>query len=125
MIATLRGHARTCGEARRNVEYLATNRARMNYPKFRQMGLGIASGGGEGGHKLLFTSRLNQGGMRWTVNGANATIARKAPSGATAATTSGTTCWPIDRNPANGTCPRHWGLPAWNHPLGPQQAPGA
>ncbi len=75
VIAALRGHAGTCEEARRNTEYFATNRQRMNYPKFRTMGLCVASGGVEGGCKHIVGVRLKQGGMRWTVNGANAIIA--------------------------------------------------
>ena len=49
VIATLRSHAETCEEARKNAEYFSTNRARMNYPKFRAMGLCAASGVVEGG----------------------------------------------------------------------------
>ena len=75
VIAALRSHAETCEEARRNAEYFATNRARMNYPKFRAMGLCVASGVVEGGCKNIVGARLKQGGMRWTVDGANAIIA--------------------------------------------------
>ncbi len=75
VIATLRSHAETCEEARKNAEYFSTNRARMNYPKFRAMGLCVASGVVEGGCKNIVGARLKQGGMRWTVDGANAIIA--------------------------------------------------
>ena len=85
VIAALRGHAGSHDEARRNVEYFVTNRARMNYPTFRAMGLCVASGvveGGcrpsgvvEGGCRHIVASRLKQSGMRWTVHGANAIIA--------------------------------------------------
>ena len=47
----------------------------MNYPKFRAMGLCVASGVVEGGCKHIVGTRLKQGGMRWTVAGANAIIA--------------------------------------------------
>ena len=75
VIAALLGHAASSEEARRNAEYFSTNRERMNYPKFRQMGLCVASGVVEGGCKNIVGARLKQGGMRWTVNGANAIIA--------------------------------------------------
>ena len=47
----------------------------MNYPKFRAMGLCVASGLVEGGYKNIVGARLTQGGVRWTVDGANAIIA--------------------------------------------------
>ena len=75
VIAALRGHAGTCEEARKNAEYFSNNRERMNYPKFRAMGLCVASGVVEGGCKNIVGARLKQGGMRWTVDGANAIIA--------------------------------------------------
>ena len=75
VIAALRSHAGSCEEARKNAEHFSTNRTRMNYPKFRAMGLCVASGVVEGGCKNIVGSRLKQGGMRWTVDGANAIIA--------------------------------------------------
>ena len=47
----------------------------MNDPTFRQMGLCVATGVVEGGRKNIVGARLKQGGMRWTVDGANAIIA--------------------------------------------------
>ncbi len=44
VIAALRSHAETCEETRKNAEYFSNNRERMNYPKFRAMGLCVASG---------------------------------------------------------------------------------
>ena len=75
VIAALRSHAATCEEARKNAEYFSNNRERMNYPKFRAMGLCVATGVVEGGYKNIVGARLKQGGMRWTVAGANAIIA--------------------------------------------------
>ena len=75
VIAALRRHADTCEEARKNVEYFSHNRERMNYPTFRAMGLCVATGVVEGGCKHIVGARLKQGGMRWTVAGANAIIA--------------------------------------------------
>ena len=59
----------------RTLKYFAASRARMNYPKFRQMGLCVASGVIEGACKRIVAARLKQGGKRWTVNGAHAIIA--------------------------------------------------
>ena len=64
VIATLSSHAGTGEEARENAEYLSTNCARMNYPKFRAMGLCVASGVVEGDCKHIVGARLKQGGMR-------------------------------------------------------------
>ena len=75
MIAALKSHAERHQEARKNVEYFSNNRSRMDYPKFRTMGLVVASGVVEGGCKNIVGARLKQGGMRWTVKGANAIIA--------------------------------------------------
>ena len=75
VIAALRSHAATCEEARKNAEYFSNNRERMNYPKFRAMGLCVATGVVEGGCKNIVGARLKHGGMRWTVAGANAIIA--------------------------------------------------
>ena len=75
LIDALQNHAETCGEARRNVEYFTNNRQRMDYPRFRAMGLCVATGVVEGGCKNIVGARLKQGGMHWTVAGANAIIA--------------------------------------------------
>ena len=75
VIAALKSHAERHQEARKNVEYFSNNRSRMDYPKFRTMGLVVASGVVEGGCKNIVGARLKQGGMRWTVKGANAIIA--------------------------------------------------
>ena len=75
VLAALRSHAGTCQEARKNVEYFSNNRSRMNYPKFRAMGLCVATGVVEGGCKHIVGARLKHGGMHWTVPGANAIIA--------------------------------------------------
>lgn len=75
VIAALRRHGETCKEARKDAEYFSTNRERMNYPKFRAMGLCVATGVVEGGCKRIVGARLKQGGMHWTVAGANAIIA--------------------------------------------------
>ena len=66
VIGALRSHAENCEEARKDVEYFSTNRERMNYPKFRAMGLCVATGVVEGGCKHIIGTRLKRGGMRWT-----------------------------------------------------------
>ena len=75
ILAALRDHAGTCEEAKKCIDYIANNRSRMQYPKFRAMGLCVATGVVEGGCKNVVGSRLKRGGMHWTVNGANAIIA--------------------------------------------------
>ena len=75
VIAALRGHAETCEQARKDAEYFSTNRERMDYPRFRAMGLCVATGVVEGGCKHIVGTRLKRGGMRWSVAGANAIIA--------------------------------------------------
>ena len=75
VLANLHSHAGSCEEARKNAEYFSNNRSRMNYPKFQAMGLCVASGVVEGGCKHIVGARLKHGGMRWTVDGANAIIA--------------------------------------------------
>ena len=46
----------------------------MQYPGFRAMGLTVATSVVEGGCKNVIESRLEHGGMHWTVGGANAVI---------------------------------------------------
>ena len=75
VIDAIKSHAERHEEARKNVAYFSNNRSRMDYPRFRAMGLVVASGVVEGGCKNIVASRLKQGGMRWTVKGANAIIA--------------------------------------------------
>ena len=75
ILAALRGHAETCDDARKCVDYIDNNRDRMRYPEFRAMGLCVATGVVEGGCKNIVGSRLKRGGMHWTVDGANAIMA--------------------------------------------------
>ena len=62
-------------EILKEAEYFETNAARMNYPRFRAMGLFVGSGVIEAGCKAVIGSRLKRSGMFWTVRGANAIIA--------------------------------------------------
>lgn len=60
---------------RNDIDYFATNAARMNYPKFRKRHLFVGSGVIEAGCKTVVARRLKQSGMFWTVCGANAVLA--------------------------------------------------
>ncbi|MEP7270953.1 MAG: hypothetical protein ABI882_05585 [Acidobacteriota bacterium] len=60
---------------RRAIEYVEKNRDRMRYQEFRTLGLFVGSGVVEAGCKTVIGRRLKQGGMRWTVKGANSIIA--------------------------------------------------
>lgn len=75
VLAALRKHASHCDVAARNIEYFQNNRARMDYPRFREQGLCVSTGVVEGGCKSLIGGRLKRGGMHWSVSGANSIIA--------------------------------------------------
>jgi hypothetical protein len=62
-------------EILKEADYFDTNASRMNYPRFRAMGLFVGSGVIEAGCKAVIGSRLKRSGMFWTVRGANAIIA--------------------------------------------------
>ena len=57
------------------INYIANNRSRMQYHLFRQLGLCVVSGVLEAGCRNATGVRLERGGMRWTVEGANTIIA--------------------------------------------------
>ena len=65
----------TCETARTCSRYITNNRERMDYPRFRAMGLCITTGVVEGACKHVVATRFKRGGMHWTVNGANAILA--------------------------------------------------
>jgi len=60
---------------RNEIDYFATNAARMNYPRFRKQHLFVGSGVIEAGCKTVIGHRLKQSGMFWTVKGANSILA--------------------------------------------------
>lgn len=74
-ILTALAEHQNCPEAEACSSYIMNNKARMNYPHFRAMGLCITTGVVEGGCKHVVASRFKRGGMHWTVNGANAILA--------------------------------------------------
>jgi hypothetical protein len=77
LLATVAGHAAQCAEARTCVDYLKTNRHRMQYPDFHAQGFCTSSGVVEAGCKMAIGTGLKRAGMHWTVAGANAIIARR------------------------------------------------
>ena len=62
-------------DLRTEAEYFERNKDRMQYLKFRALGLFVGSGVIEAGCKTVIGSRLKQSGMFWTVRGANSIIA--------------------------------------------------
>lgn len=74
ILAALAEHP-ACPEADACRSYIANNRERMDYPRFRALGLCITTGVIEGGCKHVVATRFKRGGMHWTVNGANAILA--------------------------------------------------
>jgi len=68
-------HSGLTAEILKQAEYFETNASRMNYPRFRAMGLFVGSGVIEAGCKAVIGSRLKRSGMFWTVRGANSIIA--------------------------------------------------
>jgi hypothetical protein len=59
------------------IHYFTVNAKRMQYPKYRKMGLHIGSGVVESACKQ-FGARLDQAGMRWTEKGAGAIAALRS-----------------------------------------------
>ena len=75
IIVALAVHATHCDEARKCIDYLETNRARIRYHDFHQSGLCTSTGVVEAGCKVAIGTRLKRAGMHWTTPGANAIIA--------------------------------------------------
>ena len=103
VLAALRKHASHCDEAARNIEYFQNNRARMDYPRFREQGLCVSTGVVEGGCKSLIGGRLKRGGMHWSVSGANSSSRSVARFTATASTTTGSAVL-AESNPKSQNC---------------------
>ncbi len=75
VLQALRVHAETNDTARKGLDYGTRNQLRMRYPEFRAQGLCVSSGVVEAGCKVAIGTRLKRAGMRWTVSGADASIA--------------------------------------------------
>jgi hypothetical protein len=56
------------------VEYLANNKDHMRYDEYLAAGYPIGSGVAEGACRHLVKDRMEQTGMRWTVEGAQAML---------------------------------------------------
>ncbi len=55
--------------------YYEQHACRMDYPRYRRLGLSIGSGATESVHKQLTHVRMRQAGMRWSILGAQRVIA--------------------------------------------------
>lgn len=75
VLTALRLHAPHDDEARKCVDYVERNRARMDYPAFRAAGLCTSTGVVEAGCKVAIGTRCKRAGMHWTVAGVDAIIA--------------------------------------------------
>lgn len=62
---------------RRNVEYFRSNRGRMEYGRYRRMGLSIGTGIVEGSCKFVVQSRFKRPGSRWNEDGLRWLLALK------------------------------------------------
>ncbi len=58
--------------------YFHTNRERMDYARFRALGLSVGSGVVEAGCRVLVGQRLKRSGMFWSEPGANAILALRS-----------------------------------------------
>jgi hypothetical protein len=56
------------------LEYLGNNKAHMRYDEYLEAGYPIGSGVAEGACRHLVNDRMEQSGMRWTVDGAQAML---------------------------------------------------
>ena len=56
------------------IEYLENNREHMRYDEYLAAGYPIGSGVAEGACRHLVKDRMEQTGMRWTVDGAQAML---------------------------------------------------
>lgn len=68
-----------CDTLQQTYTYIDGNRDRMQYPRYRELGLPIGSGRAEGLCKTLVEGRCKQSGMRnWTPSGAEAILRLRA-----------------------------------------------
>ena len=75
LLSALRVHSPKDEEARKCVDYVEGNRARLRYAEFRAAGLCTSTGVVEAGCKTAIGVRCKRAGMHWTVAGADAIIA--------------------------------------------------
>lgn len=62
-------------EVQQAIGYLFRNRRRMDYARYRQLGLPIGSGSVESACKSVVQARMKQAGMRWSRSGAQSMLA--------------------------------------------------
>lgn len=81
-LATLRKQMRSPPKReslRKLITYLQNNRSRINYPRYRRLGLAVGSGPVESACKTLVGARCKQSGMRnWTRRGAEGVLRLRA-----------------------------------------------
>lgn len=63
---------------KKTLTYFESNKKRMNYKAYIQAGLAIGSGVVESSNKVVVTKRLKQGGMHWSIKGAESIIFLRA-----------------------------------------------
>lgn len=74
-LATVQGATPQAAEVlRRERGYFRTNAARMDYPRFRALGLPIGSGAVESAAKHLVQQRMKRPGARWSEKGAQTVL---------------------------------------------------
>jgi hypothetical protein len=74
VLCALRVHSPKDDEARKCVDYVDANRARMRYAEFRAAGLCTSTGVVEAGCKTTIGTRCKRAGIHWTVAGVDAII---------------------------------------------------
>ncbi len=67
-----------CEAVRQLIGYISNNLSRMEYPRFRELGLNTSSGVIESACKQVVITRLRGAGMRWSKRGAQSIVALRA-----------------------------------------------
>jgi hypothetical protein len=67
VISCLAPLAAECAPAREALHYFTTNQSRMDYARYRKLGLQVGSGAIESACKHVIQARIKQAGMRWCV----------------------------------------------------------
>lgn len=78
LLTQLQALAPTLPAAHSALTYLTNNRARLDYARYRQLGLQIGSGTIESACNHLIGARLKQAGMRWNLDNARAVAKLRA-----------------------------------------------
>ena len=67
-----------CYDLQGEINYLTANKPRMDYPRYRQLGLPIGSGVVESACKNVVAKRMKQSGMTWSLDGAKEMLQLRA-----------------------------------------------